>query len=235
MRSSTPPWLWKLDAEHRLLIAVGVAIVGFFSLPNMLGLGTRSITAWDMGIVSLLLLTWSVILTAHPHQIQHRARTDDTNRLIVAILVVGAASASLMAVLFLLHIGKSLPPTEEALEVALCAIAVVASWLVVHTTFCLRYAHHYYNALTHSGSAHHTTPPDTEPKIVAGLEFPDEQHPDYLDFAYFAFTIGMTAQTSDVQVNSRLMRRLTLVHGMLSFVFNTVVVALSVNIISQLL
>jgi uncharacterized membrane protein len=233
MDSSTPRWLWKLDAEHRLLIAISVMIFVFLALPKSLGLGTRSLVAWDVGVGSLLLLVWGVILTAHPRQIRHRARTDDTNRLVVTIIMLSAASASLFAVLFLLHGGKQLPPAEAAAEIGLSAIAVLCSWFLVHTTLAVRYAHHYYSDMTEEAAQ--GSDDDPEAGAARGLDFPDEQQPDYLDFAYFSFTIGVAAQVSDVQVTSRLMRQMVLMHSILSFVFNTVVVALSVNIISQLL
>jgi uncharacterized membrane protein len=124
----------------------------------------------------------------------------------------------------------------EALQIALTLVAVVASWLIVHTMFCLRYAHLYYSPSDIS---------KTEPS--GGLDFPiqnqsDQQsgqqpdyQPDYLDFAYFSFVVGMTAQVSDVEVTSRSLRRLVLLHSLLSFAFNTIVIALTVNIVSQLL
>ena len=233
MDSSTPRWLWKLDAEHRLLTAIAVATIVFLILPKSLGLGTRSLITWDLGVGSLLLLIWGVILTAHPRQIRYRARTDDTNRFVVTIVVLSAASASLFAVLFLLHISKQLPPAEEALEVALSAIAVICSWFLVHTTLAIRYAHHYYSDMTEESAQ--GSDEDPEAGAAQGLDFPDEKQPDYLDFAYFSFTIGVAAQVSDVQVTSRLMRQMVLMHSILSFLFNTVVVALSVNIVSQLL
>ena len=223
MRSSTPRWLWKLDAEHRFLITLGMALLVFLTLPQ-LGLGIRTLISWNVGTGSLLMLIWSVILTAHVSQIRRRAQTDDTNRVVIGFLVIGAASASLFAVVFLLKSSKQLPPAEEALAVVLSVLAIVGSWLVVHSTFCLRYAHHYYS----------NADGDMDAEPAGGMEFPNQDQPDYLDFAYFAFTIGMTAQTSDVQVTSSTMRRLTLAHGLLSFGFNTVVVALSINIISQL-
>ena len=233
MDSSTPRWLWKLDAEHRLLTAIAVMTIVFLALPKSLGIGTRSLIAWDVGVGSLLLLIWGVILTAHPRQIRYRARTDDINRLVVSIVMLSAASTSLFAILFLLHIGKHLPPAEAVLEVGLSAIAVVCSWFLVHTTLAFRYAHHYYSDMTEDSAE--GSDEDPEAGAARGLDFPDEQQPDYLDFAYFSFTIGVAAQVSDVQVTSRLMRQTVLMHSILSFLFNTVVVALSVNIISQLL
>lgn len=222
MRRSTPQWLWRLDAEHRLVIALGTAIVAFL-LSQQASLATRFLTVWDAAASCFLILTWSVIATAHPRQIQIRAQTDDTNRLVVGVVVLGAALFSLLAVIFLLSSTKNLPPLREAIHVALSVLAVACSWFVVHTIFCFRYAHRYYSSQS----------PETKERGF-GLDFPDDAQPDYLDFAYFAFVIGMTAQVSDVQVTSRTMRRLVLLHGILSFGFNTVVVALSINIIAQL-
>ena len=102
---------------------------------------------------------------------------------------------------------------------------MVSSWFLIHTVFAMHYAHGYYRD------------EDEGPDFASagGLEFPNEKEPDFLDFAYFSFVIGMTCQVSDVQVSSQGMRRLALVHGLLSFVFNTVILALSINLASGLL
>jgi uncharacterized membrane protein len=99
---------------------------------------------------------------------------------------------------------------------------VVASWTVTHTVFALHYAHHYYGDGPAPGA-------DDD---RGGLAFPGEEPPDYWDFLYFSFVVGMTCQVSDVQVTSRAMRRMTLMHGVLSFFFNTVILALSVNLLA---
>ena len=106
----------------------------------------------------------------------------------------------------------------------LALVTVVLSWLLVHAVFGLRYAHKFYDdndAITGSRTG--------------GLDFPGEDSPDYRDFAYFSFVIGMTCQVSDVQVTSREMRRRVLQHGVLSFGFNTVILALTVNTVSTLI
>ena len=130
--------------------------------------------------------------------------------------------ASLLAVVLLLGALQGAAPAVKWLHVVLALLAVLSSWLLVHTVFTLRYAHLYY---------------DGDPgEEAGGLDFPgDTKEPDYLDFAYFAFTIGMTAQTSDVAVSTQPMRLLTLLHGVLSFFFNTAVVALSINGLAGLL
>lgn len=223
--TSTPNWLWHLDSQHRLLLSLAVVAITFLLLPHSLQLLTRSIIAWNSGVVCLLTLAWSVIVTAHLRQIQKRAQTQDTNRLLVAVLIVSAACTSLLAVVFLLGTVKGLPPEQIGFHVVLSVVAVICSWLLVHTIFSLHYAHYYYRP------GHSTL----KEGFAEGLDFPQQKQPDYLDFAYFAFVIGMTCQVSDVQITSRLMRRLALLHGMLSFAFNTVILALSINIISQLL
>jgi uncharacterized membrane protein len=109
--------------------------------------------------------------------------------------------------------------------VALSAAAILLSWMLVHTLFTLRYAHHYY------ADAH----TKAEGQTVGGLLFPGDENPDFLDFAYFSFIIGMTCQVSDVQISSRAIRRLALVHGFITFGFNTAIVAMLVNIVAGLL
>jgi len=101
-------------------------------------------------------------------------------------------------------------------------LAVAASWTLTHTTFSFRYAHLFY------GDA------DADPGDDGGLAFPGEPAPDYWDFLYFSFVIGMTCQVSDVQVTSHRIRRLALAHGVLSFLFNTIILALAVNLLASM-
>jgi uncharacterized membrane protein len=101
--------------------------------------------------------------------------------------------------------------------------AVIISWWLVHTVFTMRYAHLYYT--TDEGKK---TP-------LGGLEFPgNDKEPDYLDFVYFSFVVGMTFQVSDVEISSKQIRRLAWAHGLIAFAFNTAIVALSINVISGL-
>ncbi len=226
--TSTPNWLWYLDAQHRLTLSLTVAALVFLLVPHSLRLLTRTLIAWNSGVLCLLLLAWSVIVTAHPRQIKKRAQTQDTNRLFIAVLFVSAACASLLAVAFLLGTSNTLPPKQLGLHIALSGVSMVFSWLVVHTVFTLRYAHYYYRP-------ERKTPNEPNETHVGGLDFPGEEQPDYLDFAYFAFVLGMTFQVSDVAITSRLIRRVALLHGLLSFWFYTFIVALSINIISSFL
>ncbi|HEY9613188.1 DUF1345 domain-containing protein [Allocoleopsis sp.] len=231
MRStSTPAWLWRLDSQHRLLLSLAIATVVFLLVPQSLRPLTRTLIGWNAFVVVLLLLTWSVILTAHPEQIKKRAQTQDNNRILISVLVIAAAVVSLCAVAFLLGTHKELPKGQLGLHIALSVVSMFCSWLLLHTVFTLRYAHYYY----YRSERYRQQTPTPSPHI-GGLDFPGEQQPDYLDFAYFAFVLGMTFQVSDVAITSRLIRRIALLHGLLSFWFYTFIVALSINIISSLI
>jgi uncharacterized membrane protein len=183
-------------------------------------LPVRAVAAWDGFALSALCLTWLTIFTLQPTQIRQVAQREDPGRLISSILVVIGAGAALLAVVVLLKAGKAMDSSDRTGITLLALTAVMLAWLLTHTVFTLRYAHLYYSK--RAGEA--------------GLDFPGETTAlDYLDFAYFAFTIGMTAQTADVMVRSPLLRRLTLVHAIISFGFNTAVIALSISAIGSVL
>jgi uncharacterized membrane protein len=124
---------------------------------------------------------------------------------------------------------KDAAPGARDLKVALVVVTLALSWLLTHVVFALRYAHEYYTRTGGGAKA------DGGPKVDGGLEFPSEPCPDYLDFLYFSAVLGMTFQVSDVQITSRKFRRLATLHGFLGFLFNTVIVALTVNLASGLL
>src|SRR5205085_1461121 len=135
-----------------------------------------------------------------------------------------AACASLGAVAYLLGSAKDLPVASRSTHVALAIGTVILSWILVHTLFSLHYAYMFYRM------------PECT-KVEASrrpLIFPGAELPDYYDFAYFSFVIGMTSQVSDVQIASRIIRRWALLHGAISFAFNAAILALSINIISGL-
>jgi uncharacterized membrane protein len=129
----------------------------------------------------------------------------------------------MVAILLLLKATKGHADTVTS-HILLAMAAVIVSWWLVHTIFAIRYAHLYYETVTD----------DNKNKVVGGLQFPEEKEPDYLDFVYFSFVIGMTFQVSDVEISSRNIRRLAWLHGLISFAFNTAIVALSINVISGL-
>ena len=163
------------------------------------------------------------MVKATPDTMQRHARQEDPGRLVISVLVTAAACASLFAIVFILH-DKEVKNNLLILHVALSAVTIVGSWLLVHTIFASHYARDYYKA----GKSLSQCKKD-------GLDFPGDTEPDYWDFLYFSFVIGMTSQTSDVEVTSREMRRLSLMHGILSFFFNTTIVAMTINIVAGLI
>ncbi len=213
----------RLDAHHRLLISLGVAGAVLAALPGSWEWPTRVVVTWIAYASSVLALTWTALTLSHPRDLPTLSRLEDSSRVLILVFVLVAVVASLGAVVTLLGEMHDVPRPEKITHVLLAAAAVVASWLLVHTLFTLRYAHLFYG-----DDATRQTPP-------GGLDFPKEPEPDYLDFAYFAFVIGMTSQTSDVGITARAMRRLALVHGVLSFAFNTIIIALSINTLSGLI
>ncbi len=202
-----------------------ISTLAYILLPSWMLLPTRIIVTWDIGVVCFLSLAWSIINTANPKQMRRSAQRQDESRLTILILVVAAACASLLAIGFMLKGSKNIPEWVLTLHIALAVLTVVVSWLLTHTMFALYYAHLYYRNDRESGTEGN----------AKGLDFPEEKQPDYWDFLYFSLVIGMTCQVSDVQVTSRSMRRLALMHGVLTFFFNTVILALSINIVAGLL
>ena len=215
--------LKNLDAKLRLLISIVISGFVFLLLPSSLLLPTRAIIAWDSGFICLLALVWSIMISATPQKMRRRAQRQDASPWIIWNIVIGAACASLLAIgVMLKNTPKGSSITLLTLNLTLSAVTIIASWSLVHTMFALHYAHRYYT----DNSA---TPIVDD---TGGLDFPNEKQPDYWDFLYFSFVIGMTFQVSDVQITSRRMRRLALVHAVLSFFFNTVILALSINLIA---
>ncbi|HUC65532.1 MAG TPA: DUF1345 domain-containing protein [Stellaceae bacterium] len=207
----------------RLALATAAGLAVYLALPAAwLRSGERLALSWLAGIAVFLALVALVVVHASPEQVRRRARELDPRGWMITVILVAAATVSLFALGFTLE----KPPNERAIAMAtrlvLAGLTVVASWTLVHTTFALHYTHHYYGDR-----------PAGAPQDRGGLAFPGEEQPDYWDFLYFSFVIGMTCQVSDVQVTSRPMRRLTLMHGVLSFFFNTVILALAVNLLAS--
>lgn len=210
----------RIDAHYRILFALLVAGGTYFIFHNK-SVPATILTTWIGFAASIIILDWIVIFGAHPREIRKIASIEDSSRTLIFIIVLCSAIISLAAIYILLKSTKGHTDDEIAAHVFLSLGAVITSWWLVHTIFTLRYAHIYYDIQQHATNR--------------GLQFPDESQPDYLDFVYFSFVIGMTFQVSDVEISSRRIRRLALVHSLVSFVFNTAIVALSINIVSSLI
>jgi len=175
----------------------------------------RLLIGWDAGAFALLSLIWFFILTRAPAETRCRAASADPGRTATWVLVLIASSFSLFAGAFVL---KNLHKTQAAPEpwlLPLCLVSGIVAWSLTHSSYTLRYAHLYYR--------------DDE-EGEGGLEFPGNRKPDDFDFAYFAYTVGMCFQVSDVAVSSAGIRRAVLGHAVLSFAYNTVILALALNL-----
>ncbi|WP_229725307.1 DUF1345 domain-containing protein [Hymenobacter baengnokdamensis] len=211
-------WIGHLPATGRLLAALVVGAIAWGVSPLQFHSLARLVIGWDAFGLTSLALIWMGMYTADADRIRAVAASEDLSRAVSFVFVLVAAGASLLAVIVLLSTSHGLSPAALARHIALSSVAVAVSWLLVHTVFTLRYAHIYYDAK-----------PDGSD--VGGLLFPgdDQLEPDYLDMAYFSFVVGMTAQTADVSISGRALRRLALLHGLISFAFNTALIALVIS------
>lgn len=215
----------EFEAHHRMGVAFVVAGLTFGFIYQQLGLAVGLIVSWDAFALCSLALAWAGILFTDVKTRVKEARLQDSSRTVICCCLVLAAVAGLFGAGLLLSTAKEMKGGEAAWLAALAVLTVVVSWLLVHTVMTLHYAHTCYQI---AGNPHLKSP-------GVGLKFPDEPQPDFLDFAYFSFIIGMTCQTSDVAITSRRVRRIALLHGLVSFGFNAVIVALSLNLASSLL
>ncbi len=216
----------RIDSHHRLLISVAFSGLVFLVMRNYVSLAMSLMISWDAFVFSVISLIWLLFIAAKPWQVMRLAGKQDTSRRVIFIFIILAACASMFAVIILLEPTAHMPHHQVVRHVLLAVASVGCSWILLHTIFALRYAHMFYANLHDDETGH---------ACGSGLLFPEESVPDYIDFAYFSFVVGMTFQVSDVEISSREIRRLTLVHSLLSFLFNTIIVALSINVISGLI
>ncbi len=221
--SPRPQLARKWSVRHRLLVSLLTAAIVAVLLPSWLHLITRILCIWDAGMLCFLIWSWSLMLVATPETMYKNAQRQDTGRWVILSLITAVACISVLAIGFLLQNPKGIPASILMLHVTLSITTIVGSWLLVHTIFASHYAHLYYQ----QGRT-------LEECKDNGLDFPGDLEPDFWDFLYFSFVIGMTSQVSDVAVKSRALRRLALLHGILSFFFNTTLLAMTINIVAGL-
>jgi uncharacterized membrane protein len=215
---------FRLDAHYRLLISLMVSAIVFLCVRSNSTTPSIILLTWIGCAVTVIALDWVIILSSHPREVRKIAKLQDSSRTFLFLFIIAASVASLGAILFLLKATKGLSDADKIGHIFLAITAVLISWWLLHTIFTLRYAHLYYSTGIDEGA----------PKSTGGLDFPGKEDPDYMDFVYFSFVIGMTFQVSDVVITSRRVRRIALTHALLSFAFNTTIVALSINVISGL-
>lgn len=204
--------LRAFTGRPRLLAAITAGLLAAVALPET-RLSTRLLGAYDVAVIVHLVLVWSMMGLSSHADLQRRADKEDVGAVFVLALTMGAALASLVAIGAELHAVKELA-AGTGRRLGLAAATILLSWLFVHTMFALHYAHDYY-----AGES------DRE-----GLRFPGDRKPDYWDFLYFSFNMGAASQTSDVVVEAFRMRRFVLAHTILSFLFNTTILALAINV-----
>jgi len=204
--------LWQLHFRLFISIAVGAAIaLALLGLPWRIA--TRLLVGWDAAVALYLVLTYRVMADASVARIRERAAIVDEGATALLILTPAAALASLVAVVIELGHAPSLT------QITLAISTIVLSWAFMHSIFALHYAHEFYG--------------EGRDDSIGGLIFPGKDDPDYWDFLYYSLVVAMTAQVSDVQITSKTIRRLTNLHGAISFFFNATVLALTVNIVSS--
>lgn len=198
-------------ARPRTFISMAIGIVSFFLLPESLRLVTRLLIGWDVFVAVYLVLVYTMVFRGGLGYIRQTAALQDDGRFLIPLLTALGAFASLAAIVAELGEAHRNPP-----QLIFVTLTIALSWAAVHTAFALHYAHDYYRG-----------------DDIGGLQFPSGDHhedADYWDFVYFSFVIGMTAQVSDVGITDKTIRRTATAHGIISFIFNTALLALMVNI-----
>jgi uncharacterized membrane protein len=210
-----------LRQHKRLALSVLLGFFTYLLLPRSFGEGARLLVAFDLAAVVFLGAVWIMMARSTTAEMRRRSQIEDESRYVVLALSAAAAVAVLLAITSQLQEIRD-PTSTTALHVSLAAATIVLAWFFMNTIFALHYAQFFYGGGPRGGEAR-------------GLDFPGRAEPDYWDFLYFSFVIGMTFQVSDVQIEDHHLRRLGLAHGVLAFFFNVVVLALTINIIAGLL
>ncbi len=203
-----PKALRIVYSRPRLFISLAIGLIALLVLPWSWRLTTRFLLAWDISLVLYLTLAFTTVFSCGAEFMRRQAALQDDGRFFILAMTSTAAFASIAAIV--LELGAT---HHGPAQLVLAVVTIALSWAAIHTTFALHYAHEYFRG-----------------GEVGGLNFPGGGDPDYWDFVYFSFVVGMTAQVSDVGITDKIIRRTATAHGVVSFVFNTALVALMVNI-----
>lgn len=208
------PRLFRIvRARPRLAAAALVGLIVIAALPGTWLLTTRLLAGWDTGISLYLMAAFQIIARADTDHIRRRSAIEDEGRVGILLLTVAAATASIGAIVALLATKGS--NGRDLMQLGLATLTILLSWAFIHTIFAFHYAHEFYS---------------DNIALKGGLLFPGQHSPDYWDFLYFSFVVGMTSQVSDVAISSPAIRRTATAHGIVSFLFNIALVSLMVNI-----
>lgn len=215
----------SLALRPRVVAATVISIAALFLLPSSLRASVREALAWCAGGGAYLIMSFKLMLGCHSDKIRTRAARQDDSGVVILVLVLMAIFSSFAAIFGLLAAAKGASDAGKLFFVGLAAATIVISWLVTQVAFTIHYAHEYY-APDHFSKS----PSDAN----NALTFPGDAMPDYWDFFYFATSFGAASQTSDIVINTKPMRRLTTLHAIVSFFFNTMVLALTINLAASL-
>jgi len=217
------PVIGLIRARPRLILATAIGL-GVWALgPSTYAIHTRGLIGFDAGVLFFVLASWRMMAISATGSIRQRAKMQDNGKWVVLALAAGAAVTALLAIGFEIHGAKDLGPTRQVLHIGLAVATIILAWLFIHTIFALHYAHEHFLEVEADG------------RTKGGLLFPGKHEPLYFDFLYFSFVIGMTGQTSDVAIAGSEMRVLALIQGVMAFFFNTVILALTINIAAGLI
>jgi uncharacterized membrane protein len=224
-----PQWYRPQSIAHsiairpRVYIAVLVGCIAAVLIPPSFSGSIRTSIAADAGALVYLALGFRMMMTCNSEAMRKRAARQDDGRVVILALVLVAIALSFWTIVGVLSDAKQINGSGKALHIALAAVTILLSWLVTQVVFTFHYAHEFYR------------PDDSEEQRAGGLEFPQDNSPDYWDFFYFATSIGAASQTSDIAIRTKALRRLVTLHAIISFFFNTAVLALAINIGASLI
>ncbi len=215
----SPRSIWRsIIIRPRVVVGVAVGIAVLLLLPQELPISVRAAAAWCSGGAIYLILAFQVMHRFHSDHIRTRAARQDDSSIVILALILLALFASFAGIMGLLTLAKDVTGEGKVLYLALATVTIFISWMVMQVAFALHYAHEYY------------APDNLGKDTPGGLAFPGDEHPDYWDFLYFSIAIGAGSQTSDVNIRSKVLRQLVTLHSVVSFFFNTMVLAMMINL-----
>lgn len=209
-----------MKARPRLFICAALGILVGLVLPESWRPVTRGLIGWNVAIWLYLCAASVMILRSENQDIHRRAALQDEGRYAILALAAVASTVSFGAIFAQLATVKDLPFAAKSLHIGLALATILGSWLFVHLTFALHYAHEFFRV----------SKVDADGKWRGGIDFPGVDCPDYPDFLYFSYVIGVACATADASITGRRLRRLALAHSVLAFFYNNAVLAMSINI-----
>ncbi len=213
-----------IDPRVRYILAIIIGLLVYFLLPHKIRFEIRLLLAWDVGVLLLLFIILMMMKKTNARETLERAQREEPSNIATLLFAVFISGASMVVLAFMLNDGQRWKAVPANVHLGLCTVAIFCAWFLLHTFFALHYARMYYDEIDG----------ESDVNYKKGLEFPGGELVDYWDFMYYSFTIAMCYQTSDVSISSAPMRRLTLIHSILSFIFVALVIALVVNVVSNL-